>query len=80
MIGPSGRPLIIHNRGWGPQQEDGLFVDEITGHYRFSGVTGATGAKGKGGALKPTTLSRTRDSRPASPVVRTGESPSAPRS
>lgn len=32
---PSGRPLIIHNRGWGPQQEDALFVDEITGHYRF---------------------------------------------
>jgi uncharacterized protein YijF (DUF1287 family) len=80
MTGPSGRPLIIHNRGWGPQQEDGLFVDEITGHYRFSGVTGATGAKGKGGALKPTTLSRKRDSRPASPVVRSGESPSAPRS
>lgn len=38
MTGPSGRPLIIHNRGWGPQQEDGLFVDEITGHYRFSGL------------------------------------------
>ncbi|MGE5267538.1 MAG: DUF1287 domain-containing protein [Deltaproteobacteria bacterium] len=42
---PSGRPLIIHNRGWGPQQEDGLFVDEITGHYRFSGMTiAATGS------------------------------------
>ena len=80
MIGPSGRPLIIHNRGWGPQQEDGLFVDEITGHYRFSGITGATDAKGKGSAFKPTTLSRTRDSKPATPVVRTGEFPSAPRS
>jgi uncharacterized protein YijF (DUF1287 family) len=80
MTGPSGRPLIIHNRGWGPQQEDGLFVDEITGHYRFSGVTGATGATGKGSASKPTTLSRTKDSTPVSPVVRTGESSSAPRS
>ncbi len=47
MIGPSGRPLIIHNRGWGPQQEDGLFVDEITGHYRFSGLKGSLAAKAK---------------------------------
>ena len=38
LTAPSGRPLIIHNRGWGPQQEDALFVDEITGHYRFSGL------------------------------------------
>jgi hypothetical protein len=38
LTSPSGRPLIIHNRGWGPQQEDALFVDEITGHYRFSGL------------------------------------------
>jgi len=36
-IAPSGRPMIIHNRGWGPQMEDGLFVDEMTGHYRYSG-------------------------------------------
>jgi uncharacterized protein YijF (DUF1287 family) len=35
-IAPSGRPLIIHNRGWGPQLEDALFVDQITGHYRLS--------------------------------------------
>ena len=27
--------MIIHNRGWGPQAEDALFVDEITGHYRY---------------------------------------------
>lgn len=33
----SGRPLIVHNRGWGPQLEDGLFVDQITGHYRYRG-------------------------------------------
>lgn len=37
-ISPSGRPMIIHNRGWGPQIEDALFVDKITGHYRFSGL------------------------------------------
>lgn len=36
MIGPSGRPMIVHNRAWGVQIEDGLFVDQITGHYRFA--------------------------------------------
>lgn len=36
-LGPSGRPMIIHNRGWGPQLEDGLFVDRVTGHYRYDG-------------------------------------------
>lgn len=36
--GPSGNPMIIHNRGWGPQVEDGLFVDRITGHYRYDGA------------------------------------------
>lgn len=35
-LGPSGRPMIIHNRGWGPQMEDALFVDKITGHYRYT--------------------------------------------
>ncbi len=35
-IAPSGRPLIAHNRGWGPQVEDALFVDRMTGHYRLS--------------------------------------------
>ena len=35
QLGPAGRPMIIHNRGWGPQLEDALFVDQITGHYRF---------------------------------------------
>ncbi len=29
------RPLIIHNIGWGPKQEDSLFGAEITGHYRY---------------------------------------------
>ena len=37
VVAPSGRYMIIHNRGWGPQLEDGLFVDEITGHYRYDG-------------------------------------------
>ena len=36
QLAPSGRPLIVHNRGWGPQLEDALFADRITGHYRFS--------------------------------------------
>lgn len=34
---PTGRFMIAHNRGWGPQLEDALFVDRITGHYRFDG-------------------------------------------
>jgi uncharacterized protein YijF (DUF1287 family) len=37
VLAPTGRPMIVHNRGWGPQLEDALFVDRITGHYRFSG-------------------------------------------
>lgn len=37
-IGPSGRPMIVHNRGWGPQLEDALFADRITGHYRYAGL------------------------------------------
>lgn len=37
VIAPSGRPMIVHNRGWGPQLEDALFVDRITGHYRYTG-------------------------------------------
>jgi uncharacterized protein YijF (DUF1287 family) len=37
-IAPSGRPMIVHNRGWGVQVEDALFIDRITGHYRFRGV------------------------------------------
>jgi uncharacterized protein YijF (DUF1287 family) len=35
VLAPSGRPMIVHNRGWGVQLEDALFVDRITGHYRF---------------------------------------------
>jgi uncharacterized protein YijF (DUF1287 family) len=38
LIAPSGRPMIAHNRGWGVQLEDALFVDQLTGHYRFRGL------------------------------------------
>ena len=33
----SGRPLIVHNIGRGPQLEDVLFAYPITGHYRYRG-------------------------------------------
>lgn len=36
VIAPSGRPMIVHNRGWGPQLEDALFASDVTGHYRFA--------------------------------------------
>jgi len=36
VIAPSGRPMIVHNRGWGPQLEDALFASDMTGHYRFA--------------------------------------------
>ncbi len=45
VTGPSGRPMIVHNRGWGPQLEDALFVDAITGHYRFTGLRPAAGGE-----------------------------------
>ncbi|MGE3064431.1 MAG: DUF1287 domain-containing protein [Hyphomicrobiaceae bacterium] len=41
-VAPSGRPMIVHNRGWGPQLEDALFIDEMTGHYRYGGPAAAT--------------------------------------
>lgn len=31
----SGVPLIIHNRGFGVTEEDWLFAQKITGHYRY---------------------------------------------
>lgn len=33
----SGRPMVIHNRGYGVQLEDWLFSAKITGHYRYTG-------------------------------------------
>ncbi len=41
VVAPSGRPMIAHNRGWGVQLEDALFVDQMTGHYRFRGLSPA---------------------------------------
>lgn len=32
----SGVPYVIHNRGWGVQEEDWLFENAITGHFRFA--------------------------------------------
>ncbi|MEL7049874.1 MAG: DUF1287 domain-containing protein [Pseudomonadota bacterium] len=31
----SGTPMVIHNRGFGVQEEDWLFAEKITGHYRY---------------------------------------------
>src|SRR5262249_39791688 len=31
----TGRPLVIHNIGVGPKEEDMLFAYPITGHYRY---------------------------------------------
>jgi uncharacterized protein YijF (DUF1287 family) len=32
---PDGTPLIIHNVGAGPQEENVLFAYKMTGHFRF---------------------------------------------
>lgn len=33
----SGRPLIVHNIGAGPELDDMLFVFDISGHFRYAG-------------------------------------------
>ncbi len=39
---PDGaRPMVVHNVGAGPKVEDAMFRYEITGHYRYRGVTSA---------------------------------------
>jgi len=38
-IGPTGRPMVVHNIGEGPKLEDVLFDWPITGHYRLSEAT-----------------------------------------
>jgi hypothetical protein len=58
-LGPSGRPMIVHNRGWGPQLEDGLFVDEITGHYRFAGLRARTPGVPMAAAPAPQSIAAT---------------------
>ncbi|WP_428407579.1 DUF1287 domain-containing protein [Hyphococcus sp.] len=35
-LGPSGRPMIVHNIGAGPKLEDVLFHWPMTGHYRVN--------------------------------------------
>lgn len=60
VIAPSGRPMIVHNRAWGPQLEDALFVNEITGHYRYRGPASTRNAWQDG---KPTPMAPNR--RPA---------------
>jgi uncharacterized protein len=37
--GQSGRYLVVHNIGRGPQMEDVLFKWKITGHFRYFGPT-----------------------------------------
>lgn len=37
-IATNGNPLIAHNIGWGPKVEDMLFIFDIHGHFRFSGL------------------------------------------
>ncbi len=32
-----GVPLLVHNRGIGVHEEDWLFAERITGHYRYTG-------------------------------------------
>ncbi|MEM9422456.1 MAG: DUF1287 domain-containing protein [Pseudomonadota bacterium] len=36
QIGPTGRPLVVHNIGEGPKAEDVLFAWPMTGHYRIT--------------------------------------------
>ncbi len=35
----TGRYLVVHNIGRGPQMEDVLFNWRVTGHYRYYGPT-----------------------------------------
>lgn len=74
IIGPSGRPMIVHNRGWGPQIEDALFVDRLTGHYRFAGAPQLLIPPGRmvdGAAREPNVASRLP--LPKAATARTGE-------
>ena len=72
VMAPSGRLMIIHNRGWGPQLEDALFVDQITGHYRYRGTPDgraeATAIEGSGSSRKASVPSPTFASH--SPLLR----------
>jgi len=37
------RPLVVHNIGYGTQEEDVLFAYEIIGHYRWAGTAASVG-------------------------------------
>jgi uncharacterized protein YijF (DUF1287 family) len=39
--GSSGRYMVVHNIGRGPQMEDVLFDWKVIGHYRYYGPHGA---------------------------------------
>ncbi|WP_439544479.1 DUF1287 domain-containing protein [Hyphomicrobium sp.] len=67
VVAPSGRPMIVHNRGWGPQLEDALFVDEITGHYRYRSAPPTRDAGVKDGGKRLAV--RATESAPASTVL-----------
>lgn len=41
-----GTPLVIHNRGFGVQEEDWLFAAKITGHFRYRGRPNIAGYNG----------------------------------
>lgn len=57
-MAPSGRPLIVHNRGWGPQLEDALFVDPVTGHYRVAMPAAQVMADATRAAARPVTAKK----------------------
>ena len=79
LIAPSGRPMIVHNRGWGPQIEDALFVDKITGHYRYRGPGNSGPVEGSIDAKQPLSAASNRlkiqPQRPRAAEARTQQKP-----
>jgi hypothetical protein len=70
--------MVIHNRGWGPQIEDALFVDQMTGHYRYSGERvpeGAVGGLSSGRITRNSAASETTGPMPVSLSSNSGTSP-----
>jgi hypothetical protein len=47
----SGRYLVVHNIGRGPQMEDVLFEWKIIGHYRYLGQPAGSQWRHKGDAV-----------------------------
>ncbi|MEO1207811.1 MAG: DUF1287 domain-containing protein [Pseudomonadota bacterium] len=43
----AGTPMVVHNRGFGVQEEDWLFAAKITGHFRYEGRSNIKGYAGK---------------------------------